>query len=483
VDSGKLMSLSTNDTKAIGGMYIQSTNILTNFASFMFIIFILAGILDLFLAILLIPFIPAFIYAFRDYRRKLGPYADEIMQRFSNMATTLQDGISGAEIVRAFSAEKMEKEKFGSSIIAFRDTWIGQNKVQALYYPRLVASIAIAINFIIGGIFVYNNFITLGILVAFNLIMLQIEDICRSLNHDLYTLETALASASRIFEMIDGDVEEKSERIDYLSFPDKIDGKIEFKNVTFYHGNNGSSHPILNNVSFTIEANQRVAIVGPTGCGKTTIAKLLLRFYKPQEGCIHLDGIDLEKYRLAELRHNIGYIEQDIYLFPRTIQENIKFGKPQASMSEISKAAKIAQIHEFVEELDEGYQTQVGDRGTKLSGGQRQRIAIARALIVDPKVLILDDASSAIDSETEEKIVRSMENVLKNRSTLVITHRLHAIQASDKILVLKRGRIVAEGNHEELVINSNDYRRIFGKYISLPEQIDQSAIKTNELKV
>jgi len=253
-------------------------------------------------------------------------------------------------------------------------------------------------------------------------------------------------------------------------WPLDFKGRVEFKNVTFAYGNEEENKSyVLKNLSFTIETNQRVALVGPTGCGKTTIAKLLLRLYDPQEGKILLDGIDIQDYSLASLRRHIGLIEQDIYLFSQTIKENIAFGKQTASFDEIIDVAKLAQVNDFVNNFPEKYDTIVGERGTRLSGGEKQRIAIARAFLTNPQILILDDSVSAVDSETEEKIGLAMENILKNRTTIIITHRLHTIRSSNKIIVLKHGKIMAEGKHDELLKRSEDYRRIFGKYLVLPK--------------
>ncbi|MHA1911113.1 MAG: ABC transporter ATP-binding protein [Candidatus Kariarchaeaceae archaeon] len=468
--SGDMMSLTTNDVNAISGFYIQTTNLITNSSTMIFIFLLLIFKLDIILAVFLIPFIPVFLIVFKDFRNKTAPIADDHMRKFSSMATTLQDSISGAEVVRSFVAEDMEREKFRNSVNGFRDNWISQNKLEAQYFPMLVVSFAIGANMIIGSYLVFHNYISIGVLVTANLLLLRVKNSMGNLYWDIYSLERALAAASRIAKIVDQEDEDQKE--EYRSFPDEITGEIEFRNVSFYHMN-GSKKLILNNINFTIKPNQKVALVGPTGCGKTTIAKLLLRFYDPQEGEILIDGVNIKEYNLEELRQNIGYIEQDIYLFPRSISENIKFGNPEASEEEILDAAELAQVDEFVQDLKEKYETIAGDRGVRFSGGQRQRIAISRAILTNPRVLIMDDASSAIDSETEEKIVKAMNSVLENRSTLIITHRLHAIRDSDKVLVLKNGKIKAEGSHDELMSSSEDYRRIFGKHIPLPEIIIQ----------
>jgi ATP-binding cassette subfamily B protein len=274
------------------------------------------------------------------------------------------------------------------------------------------------------------------------------------------------AAVSRLYTSLSKG-ESETDKDTTLGWPVQFKGKIEFKNVSFTHENEIKNHPpTLSNITFSIEPFERVALVGPTGCGKSTLAKLILSLYRPQEGSILLDGVDISNYSFEALRRHIGYIEQEIYLYPRTIKENIKFGKPNATEEEIFKAAKLAQVDDFVKQRPDGYESIVGERGIRLSGGEKQRIAIARAFLTDPKILIFDDSVSAVDSETEEKIGLAMENILRNRTTIIITHRLHTIRNSDKIIVLKHGKIVAEGKHNNLLQSSEDYRRIFGKKIT-----------------
>ncbi|MFW9784658.1 MAG: ABC transporter ATP-binding protein, partial [Candidatus Heimdallarchaeota archaeon] len=282
-------------------------------------------------------------------------------------------------------------------------------------------------------------------------------------------MTSGFAACSRVFNALSKGEKEKSDP-NAKEITTKFKGKIEFKDISFsYEDENHKITKVFENLNFVISPKQKVALVGPTGCGKTTLAKIILSLYEPQNGAIYIDDIDIKNYTFETLRKRIGYIEQDIYLFPRSIRENIAFGKPNASNQEIKEAARLAQVDDFVKNFPNGYDTIVGERGTRLSGGERQRIAIARALLTDPDIIILDDSVSAVDSETEEKIGKAIDNVLKKRTTLIITHRLNTIRSSDKILVLKDRSIVAEGNHQELLKRSQDYRRIFGRAIPLPD--------------
>ena len=276
---------------------------------------------------------------------------------------------------------------------------------------------------------------------------------------------SGISSSERLFSIISvGEVELLPTK--RTNYSDIFKGAIEFQNVSFtYPNGNPKNLQVLKNLNFKIKPNQTVALVGPTGCGKTTLAKLLLRLYDPQEGNILLDGKPIQEYPLEMVRQQVSLVEQDIYLFSQTIEENIKFGFPKASKENVIDVAKLANAHDFINDFEKGYDTIVGERGMTLSGGEKQRIAIARAFLTDPDVLILDDSMSAIDSETEERIGKAIKNILKGRTNLIITHRLHSIRTSDLILVMKNGEIVARGEHEELLTSSEDYRKVFGKQL------------------
>jgi len=467
--TGDLQALATNDLRVINTMVSHGSFYIYPFFQVVMTIFLLIEFLDFRLALIFTPFILLYIYFILYYRKKISPYASARLRKHSNLAVVLQDSITGAAVVRSFTAEKMEREKFSRAVYAFRDNWIGETKVQSKYYPMLVLYIAIGITFLASCVFVFQSTLTIGDLAAINLLLITLIDPTNTLFWATNDMMSGFSACSRLYIALSREESEHSTNKD-IKWASDFKGKIEFKNVTFsYRNGDESNPPILKNLTFTIEPYQRVALVGPTGCGKTTLVKLILRLYEPQKGTILLDGVDIRDYPLQILRRHIGYIEQDIYLFSRSINENIAFGKQNATQEDIIEVAKLAQVDEFVQKFPKKYNTIVGERGTRLSGGEKQRVAIAQAFLTNPEIIILDDSVSAIDSETEEKIGRAMKNILKNRTTIIITHRLHTIRTSDKIIVLKHGKIVAEGNHNNLLQSSEDYRRIFGKHLLLPE--------------
>ncbi|MFX1496661.1 MAG: ABC transporter ATP-binding protein [Promethearchaeota archaeon] len=467
--TGDLQALATYDLRIVNTMVSHGAFYIYPFVQVFIALIVLFDILDLRLALLFLPFLLFYCYFILHYRKRLVPFVKARMEKHSNIAMTLQDSISGSKVIKIFTKERLERRRFLSAVQAFRDNWIGENNVQSKYYPLLVLYLAISTLFLLSCFFVYFNTLTIGDLVASNLLLITLIDPTNTIFWATNDMTSGFAACSRVFAALS-----KGESEDINQFmkqtPKKFKGKIEFKEISFsYEDVNNNTVPVFKNLNFTIEPQQKVALVGPTGCGKTTLAKIILSLYNPQNGSIYIDDININNYPLETLRKRIGYIEQDIYLFPRSIKDNISFGKPDASDLEIREAAKLAQVDDFVKDFPNGYESIVGERGTKLSGGERQRIAIARALLTDPDIIILDDSVSAVDSETEEKIGKAIENVLKKRTTIIITHRLNTIRSSDKILVLKDGGIVAEGKHKELIKKSEDYRRIFGRVLPLPE--------------
>ncbi|MFW9773558.1 MAG: ABC transporter ATP-binding protein [Promethearchaeota archaeon] len=467
--TGDLQALATYDLRIVNTMVSHGAFYIYPFIQVFVALIVLFNNLDLRLALLFLPFLLFYCVFILYYRKKLVPIVRARMEKHSNIAVTLQDNISGSKVIKIFTKERLERKKFLSAVRAFRDNWIAENNVQSKYYPLLILYLAISILFLISCFFVYFNTLTIGELVAANLLLITLIDPTNLIFWATNDMTSGFAACSRVFNALSKGEKEKSNP-NAKEITTKFKGKIEFKDISFsYEDKNHKITTVFENLNFIINPKQKVALVGPTGCGKTTLAKIILSLYEPQNGAIYIDDIDIKNYTFEKLRKRIGYIEQDIYLFPRSIKENIAFGKPNASDEEIKKAAKLAQVDDFVKNFPNGYDTIVGERGTRLSGGERQRIAIARALLTDPDIIILDDSVSAVDSETEEKIGKAIDNVLKKRTTLIITHRLNTIRSSDKILVLKDRSIVAEGNHQELLKRSQDYRRIFGRAIPLPD--------------
>jgi ABC-type multidrug transport system fused ATPase/permease subunit len=465
--TGDLQALATNDLRVINTMISHGAFFIYPFFQVIMAVMLILFTIDLRLSFITIPFIISYFYFIFDYRKKITPFAVTRMKKHSNLAVVLQDNISGAAIIRSFIAESSERKKFGKAVKEYKDNRIGEAIAQSKFYSLLTLYLTIGISFLVSIIFVYQGTFTIGELTSVNLLFASLIQPSNMIYWATNDMMAGFSACSRLFSALT--LEENEEYNHAKIWPKTFKGKIEFRSVTFKYNTDDSR--VLENLSFTIEPHQRIALVGPTGCGKTTLVKLLLLLYEPQKGEILLDDEDIRTYPLDILRRHIGYIEQDLYLFSRKISENIAFGKPEATQDEIVAAAKLAQVDDFVQEFSEGYDTIVGERGTRLSGGEKQRIAIARAFLVNPEILILDDSVSAVDSETEEKISQAMENVTKNRTTLIITHRLHTIRSSDKILVLKSGKIVAEGQHDNLLRTSVDYRRIFGKHLVLPELI------------
>lgn len=468
--SGDLQALTTNDLRIINTMISHGSFYIYPFIQGTMAMILLFFTLDTRMALLCSPFIIVYMYFVLDYRKKIAPIAAERMVAHSNVAVVLQDSLSGAPVIKAFTTEELERDKFHKAVIGYRDNRVRESIVHSRFYPLLILYLAIGTTFLISVLFVFEGSMTIGALTATNLLLVTLIHPTDMIFWATNDMMSGFAACARLHNALITDLTEDQDEDPEQEWFGGLSGRIEFRNVTFAYENGvDKPRPVLRNVSFTIEPNQRVALVGPTGCGKTTLVKLLLRLYNPQEGMILLDGVDIQTIPSEVIRRNIGYIEQEIYLFSRTIRENITFGRPEASLDDVRKVADLAQVSDFINNFHNGLETMVGERGLMLSGGEKQRVAIARALLTNPDILILDDSASALDSETEDKITKAIENVVSNRTTIVITHRLQTIRSSDKILVLKKGEVIAEGKHQELLDRSEDYRRIFGKHLALPK--------------
>ncbi len=467
VRSGDLMALATNDMQQLGFMINPGIRLVSDAFIGLAAVVILALTIDPIFTLILTPFFILYLLSIRNYNRGMKPISQTFQHKWSLISRSAQDSITGVRVVRAFNGEEYEKKQFLDVVTDFKKTWYKQQMLVAKYWPLLIIYFTIGFSFLAGVWFVTEGYLSLGELVSINGMLLLMILPTFIISFAVGMLQGGLAGGERIFHTMNAYDSEEAIETTFLDWPEKVEGKIEFNDVNFKY--EGTDKYVLQKINLEIESGETVALVGPTGSGKTTLTKLLSRFYL-YEGFITLDGTDIQDFQLQDLRQNIGRVEQDIFLFASTIKENIMFGigNRQVSQDEIELTAKTAQAHDFISKQVDGYDTLLGERGVGLSGGQRQRLAIARCLLTDPKILILDDSTSAIDSETEERISLAMNEVMKNRTTLLITHRLSAIRKADKIVVLKDGSIKAIGKHDDLISTSEDYRRIFSKHIDLP---------------
>jgi ATP-binding cassette subfamily B protein len=378
-----------------------------------------------------------------------------VRKTFGKLNSRLSEALDGIETVKGMAQEDREVSRFTRHARNYRDAFIHQGNIEARFLPLLLLGLAEAGALLHAMLLFWQGKLDVGGVVAyFGLILLF--DFPTFVSLFAYSqVSLGIAGARRILELIN---RENNLDQNVSGYAGTMKGEIEFRDVSFSYG---EDEPVLEKVSFKVQPGQTVALVGQTGSGKTSLVKLVNRTYDVSAGQVLVDGVDVRDWNLEALRRNISMIEQDIFLFSRSIADNIAFGKQDASPKDIAWAASAAQADEFIQSFKDGYQTVIGERGVTLSGGQRQRLALGRAFLTDPSILILDDSTSAIDSATEDKIQRAIFTAARGRTTLIITHRLSQIRWADLILVLRKGRLVATGSHEQLMSTSEAYRRIF----------------------
>jgi len=386
-----------------------------------------------------------------------------VQQKLSALNTTLQENLAGIKVIKAFTREKSEQAKFQFQADDLMKQQLFIARMFTILFPLtfLVANLGQATTLYAGGLQIVRGTLTLGQWQEFSLYLIYLFFPVAQFGFIITQYGQAAASAARIFEILDT----KNEVADQpgASALPQVRGEVTFENVTFRYFNSGE--PVLKNVSFEVKPGQSVALLGATGSGKTTIINLLPRFYDPTEGRIRIDGYDLRQVTLDSLRSQIGIVLQETTLFVGTIRENIAFGKPEASLEDVIAAAKAAAAHDFILEFPDGYDTMVGERGATLSGGQKQRIAIARALLLDPRLLILDDSTSSVDLTTEAQIQDALDLLMKGRTSFVIAQRISTVMNADLILVLDKGTIAAQGRHAELLEESPIYAEIYNSQL------------------
>jgi ATP-binding cassette subfamily B protein len=406
-------------------------------------------------------FVLGYVWALRRYMRELNPVTEMARRHFGVMNAGLEEAIEGIETVKGAAREPQEVERFEQNAQAYRNAYVRQGEIEARFLPMLLLALAMTCAFAHSLLLFRAGALDTGQVVSYNWLILLFGFPTFISLFAFSQVSLGLAGARRILELITTETELDHNPAGHAA---PMRGALTFEGVTFGYGEGA---PVLQDLSFTVEPGQTVAIVGQTGAGKTSLIKLINRTYDVTAGRVCVDGVDVRDWNLESLRQQISIIEQDLFLFSRTVAENIAFGRPGATQAEIEAAARAAQAHEFILEFKDGYQTVVGERGVTLSGGQRQRLALARAFLTNPRILVLDDSTSAIDSATEDQIQRAIFRAAEGRTTLLITHRLSQIRWADKIIVLRRGRIATMGRHEELMHTSEAYRRIFARYESV----------------
>ncbi|PWI47157.1 hypothetical protein CEE45_13150 [Candidatus Heimdallarchaeota archaeon B3_Heim] len=478
--AGDLIQMATGDTRQINASISPGVRITVTTVSTLLFTWIAMFIASPTLSMVFLLTLPLYIFSLNRFGKKLHPLSKQRQACVARMNAELQENLTGVRVVRTFSVQEQEIEKFSATLENLEDILKVRGVTSAFYVPSLVLGITTAFIFIAGvylmditllgvanvsifGYSVYIQSVGMGEIITFLGLTSILAMPTMFLRWILDMTLLGFAGAARIFNVVIHD--NVIETGDYI--PEKEpQGQIKFESVYFSYKEDSPS--VLNNIALTIKPGETVAIIGPTGCGKTTLGKMIYRLYDVTKGSVLIDNVNVKDWDIKTLRCLVGVIEQDTFLFSTSIRNNITYGKDNATNEEIMAAAIAAQAHDFIQEFTEGYDTIVGERGVTLSGGQRQRIAMARGFLADPRILIMDDATSAVDAATEARIQKAILNLQEGRTTIIITHRLATLKTANKIIFMERGNIVRIGNHAELITSFAPYRRIFRRYMTLP---------------
>lgn len=464
-EAGELLSRVVQDVERIRFLTGRATVRILEGALLLVVTAIVMLVMDYRLALLVLATMPLLVYRALYFGSRFRPLSQLVQKQLAVLTTAVEQNLRGTREVKAYVQEDAEIERFGRENARWFDLSARSAQMQAVNLPLLflIANLGYVAIILYGGRQVVQGQITIGEIIAFITYVGQLIEPVRRLGMIIPAVAIAGSAAERIFDILDTVSEVRDEP---GAVPiGQIQGRVEFEHVSFSYGRK----KVLNDINFRVEAGQTIALLGSTGSGKSTIISLVPRFYDPSEGRVLVDGTDVRKVTLHSLRSQIGIVMQDTTLFAGTIRENITFGNEQASEEEIIRAARAAQAHEFIIQSAQGYDTRVGERGVTLSGGQRQRLAIARALLMDPRILILDDATASVDAETEHLIQLAFQNLVRGRTTFVIAHRLSTVRNADQIIVMDKGRIQAMGTHETLLTSSRLYVEIYNRQLKRQE--------------
>jgi ATP-binding cassette subfamily B protein len=469
--TGQLMSRATSDVNNVRmflgyGLIFFSINLFMMAA-----VTVLLFLLNWRLALLSFAVLPFLLMLTINFSRRLNPLLKDVQQKIADVTTVAQENVTGSRIVKIFAREEDELQKFSQRSTQVFNASISAARLRAVYIPLIafVPNLAVAVLLWYGGREVINHQLSLGALVAFYTYLMMLVYPAQVIGWLTGLAQRAIASGERVYQIIDAPLE-MTER----STPRPLSrprGAVAFEHVSFDYGD----RPVLADIDLVVPAGKRIALVGHTGCGKTTLTNLIPRFYDVSAGRVLVDGEDVRDVNLADLRATIGIVNQDPFLFSSSMSENIRFGRPDASAEQVRAAAEQAQAADFIAALPAGYDTVIGERGVTLSGGQRQRIAIARALLIDPRILILDDATSSVDLETEFRIRQALTEVMRDRTVFIIAHRPSTIALAEEIVLLDHGRLVERGTHAELMATTSLYARMFGRAASSGAPLDALA--------